>query len=98
MLLVVVVVVVRRRDVLDDRGRLRVQRRSDLFHHGVESVVIVRRVLDDPHASVGLVDAVRAANDVPVAHLVLRLHVAGMRIVYAVIEGVSRVRLQQARL
>lgn len=93
LLVVVVVVVVRRRDVLDDRGWLRVQRRSNLFHHGVESVVVVRRVLDDPHASVGLVDAVRAVNDVAVAHLMLRFYVAGMGIVYAVIEGVSRVRL-----
>lgn len=96
MLLVVVAVEVRRRDVLDDRHRLRVYRRSDFLHDGVEPVVIVRRVLDDAHAPVGLVHAVRAVDDVAVPHLVLGLHVAGMGIVHAVIEGVSRVRLQRA--
>lgn len=95
LIVLLVVVVVRRRDVLDER--LRVQRRPDLLHHGVESVVIVRGVLDDSHAPVGLVDAVRAVNDVAVAHLVLRFHVAGVRVVHAVIEGVPRMRLQQAR-
>lgn len=94
MLLVVVTVEVCRRDVLDDRHWFRMYRRPDFLHDGVESVVIVRRVLDDAHASVGLVHAVRAVDDVAVSHLMLGLHVAGMRIVHAIIEGVSRVRLQ----
>lgn len=98
MLLVVVAVEVRRRDVLDDRHRFRVYRRPDFLHDGVEPVVVVRRVLDDAHASVGLVHAVRAVNDVAVPHLVLGLHVPGVGIVHAVIEGVSRVRLQQAHI
>lgn len=98
MLLVVVAVVVRRRDVLDDRHRLRVYRRSDFLHDGIESVVVVRGVFDDTHASVGLVHAVRAVNDVAVTHLVLRLHVARMRIVHAIIESVPRMRLQQHKV
>jgi len=94
MLLVVVAVEVRWRDVFDDWHRFRrMYRRSDFLHDGVESVVIVRRVLDDAHASVGLVHAVRTVDDVAVPYLMLGLHVAGMGIVHAVIEGVSRVRL-----
>lgn len=95
MLLVVVAIVVRGRDVLDNRHRLRMYRRSYLLHDGIETVVIVRRIFNDTHASVGLVDAVRAVNDVAVTHLVLCFHVAGMRIVHSVIERVSRMRLQQ---
>lgn len=98
VLLVVVAVVVRRRDVLDDRHRLRMYRRSDFLHDGIESVVVVRGVLDDTHASVGLVHAVRAVNDVAVTHLVLRLHVARVRIVHAIIESVPRMRLQQHKV
>lgn len=93
MLLVVVAVEVRRRDVFDDRHRFRVYRRPDFLHDGIEPVVIVRRIFDDAHTSVGLVHAVRAVDDVAIPHLMLGLHVAGMGIVHAVIEGVSRVRL-----
>jgi len=96
--LVVVAVVVRRRDVFDDRHRLRVYRRSDFPHDGIESIVVVRGILDDTRASVGLVHAVRAVNDVAVTHLVLRLHVACMRIVHAIIESVPRMGLQQHKV
>jgi len=97
VLLVVVGVVVRRRDVLVDRRRFRrrMQRRSHLLHDGVETIVIVRRVLDDAYTSVRLIHAVRAVHNVAIPHLVLRLHIAGMGIVYAVIESVPGVRLKQ---
>lgn len=93
MLLVVVVVEVRRRDVLDDWHRFWVYRRSDFLHNGVKSVVVIRCVLNDAHASVGLVHAIRAMDDIAVPHLMLGLHVTGMGIVHAIIEGVSWVRL-----
>lgn len=81
-------------DVLGDRHRGRMNRRSsDFLDDRVEAVVIVGGVLDDPHAAVRLVNAVRAVNDVAVPHLVLRLHVAGVRIVHSVIEGVLRMGL-----
>lgn len=60
--------------------------------------MIVRRVLDDAHASIGLVHAVRAVDDIAVSHLMLGLYVAGMRIVHAIIEGVSWMRLQSAQM
>lgn len=91
--LVVIAVEVRRRDVFDDRHRFRMYCRSNFLYDGIEPVVIVRRVFDDAHASVGLVHAIRAMDDVAVPHLMLGLHVAGMRIVHTVIKGVSRVRL-----
>lgn len=94
VLVVVVTVEMRRRNVLDDRHRFRVYRRSDFLHDGVESVVIVRRVLDDAHTSVWLVYAVRAVDDIAVSHLMLGLYVSGMGIVHAIIKGVSRMRLQ----
>lgn len=84
----VVAVVVRRRDVLRDGDRFRVDRRPDFLHHRVEAVVIVSGVLDDPHASVGLVDAVGSVDHVAVADLVLGLHVARVGVVHTVIERV----------
>lgn len=89
LLVLLVTIVIRRGYVLGHGDGFRwVNGRPDLFNHRVETVVVIGRVLDDSHASVGLVDAVRTVNHVPVADLVLGLHVPCVRIVDAIVEHV----------
>jgi hypothetical protein len=77
--------------VVDGR---RMNRVADLLDDGVEAVVVVGRVLDHPDCAVGFVHRVRALHHVSVPLLVGGLHVAGVRVVYAVVVCVFRVGLR----
>lgn len=76
---------------------LRMNGGADLLNDGVKAVVVVGGVLDNSHGAVGLVDAVRAMDNVAVTDLMLRFHVTGVGIVHAVVEGVLRMRLKKKR-
>lgn len=88
LLVLLVTIVIRRGYVFGDGDGFRVNGRSNFFDDRVETVVVIGRVLDDSHASVGLVDAVRTVDHVPVANLVLGLHVPCVGIVHAIVEHV----------
>lgn len=75
--------------------RMRVKLGSDLLDDGVEAIVIVGRVLDDPDATVGLVYAVGSVHYVTVSNFVLRFDVTGVGVVHAVVERVLGVGLKQ---
>lgn len=90
-------IVCRRRHVLVHWHWLRVHWSADLLDHCVEPIVVVGGVLDDPHRSVWLVDAVRSMHYVTVANLVLGLDVASVRVVHPIVEGVLWMSLQFAK-
>lgn len=61
-----------------------------MLDDSVETVLRVGSVFDDTSATVRLDQTVAAANDVADTLLVLRLEVAGLRAVDAVLEAVTR--------
>lgn len=72
--------------------------RQCLVDDGVEAVVVIGRVVDGAHRAVGLDERVLPLDDVPVALLRLRLDVARVRVLDAVVERVLRVGLPEKRI
>lgn len=72
--------------------------RHVLLHDRVETVHVVRVVVDGPAAAVRLDQAVPALDHVAVAHLLLVLGVAGQRVAHSVRELVLRVRVGVVQL
>lgn len=75
------------------RHRVRVMRMAHLLDGRLETVFRVGRVLDQPDRTVRLHQTVVAPDRVAVALLVLLLYVARFRVVDAVLEPISRIRL-----
>lgn len=62
--------------------------------YSVETVLLVRGVVDDPLGAIGFMKGVVALHDISIPGLFLFLDVVGMRIMYAVFELVLRVSLK----
>ena len=73
---------------------VRVQSLALPLDDGVESVVVVRGVLDHPDCAISFVEAVSALDNISVPRLPLALVVAGLAVAHAVVEVVLGVGLR----
>lgn len=71
---------------------------SDPLHDGVEASVRTGNVFNDSQRTISLLQRVSPLNVVAVSVLVLLLLVAGVRVVDAVVEFVTRWTLQKKRI
>lgn len=71
--------------------------RRRLVHHRIKSGMLVGRVLDGPHRTVGLHHGVLALNHVAVPRFLLALDVPRVVVVHAVFERVLGRRLKNGR-
>lgn len=79
------------------RNRGMVHGGSALVDDGVEAIVIIGGVLHGAHRTVGLDQRVGALDNIAIAHLMLRLHIAGVRVGHTVVVVVLGVGLQDER-
>lgn len=66
---------------------------SRLVDHSIEAIVVIGGVINSAHGTIGLHQGVLSLHDITIALLGLRLDVAGVGILNAIVEGVLGVRL-----
>uniref|UniRef100_A0A182NWW3 Uncharacterized protein n=1 Tax=Anopheles dirus TaxID=7168 RepID=A0A182NWW3_9DIPT len=63
------------------------------LHMSLESVMLVRRVLDHSLGSIGLVQSVSSLDDISIPMFPLALVVSGVGILHSILELVARMRM-----
>jgi len=67
---------------------------AGLVDDGVEAIVVIGGVLHGAHRTIGLHQGVGSLDDITITHLVLRLHVSGVRVSHSVVVVVLGVGLR----
>ena len=65
------------------------------MYHSVEPIVLISGVLYPKNGTIGFVKGIFALYDIPISGFMLRLNIAGMMILYAVLELIFGMRLKQ---